>query len=78
MFCAHFRKKKNARPFQPGKFSYAWFTAAGIAQPQQEQNRINSRIRIQIHSLFSNTLQKHPIFFPFLSLTRNPELLYSH
>ena len=34
-------------------------------QLQQEQNRIRSRIRIQIHSLFSKMLQKHPIFYPF-------------
>lgn len=37
----------------------------GTQWPQQ-QNRMQRRIRIQIHSLLSKRLQKHPILFSFL------------
>ena len=36
------------------------------AQRPQQQNRMHRRIKIQIHSLFSKRLQKHPILFSFL------------
>ena len=42
----------------------------------QQQNRMQRRIRIQIHSLLSNRLQKHPILLSFLftAMTRFPSV----